>query len=146
MRKIYGFSVIELLLTLVIIAILASLALPTYQAAVQSARRREAITALLDIANRMERYFSLHHTYASATINTGKASDIITAGAGPAGIYHTPQGYYDIQLSAQSATHYVLRAHPQGAQQQDTECGRYTIDERGQRGVSGPASVSTCWR
>jgi type IV pilus assembly protein PilE len=58
-----GFTLIELLVALTIIAILAATATPVYLESVRKARRAEARSAVMEIMQRQERYFSQHGTY-----------------------------------------------------------------------------------
>ena len=49
-----GFTLVELMVTLVVAAILATIAIPAYQNQIRESRRTEAKTALLDLAGREE--------------------------------------------------------------------------------------------
>jgi type IV pilus assembly protein PilE len=65
MRKRNGFSLIELMIALAIIAILAAIALPSYRQYVIRSHRRAAQSTLMDIANREHQYFVANRAYAS---------------------------------------------------------------------------------
>jgi type IV pilus assembly protein PilE len=56
MRRARGFTLIELMITVVIVAILASVAWPSYQGYLQRGRRAEAQTLMLDIVNKEQQY------------------------------------------------------------------------------------------
>lgn len=58
-----GFTLIELILTLAIIALLATLAYPSYRDAALKGRRAEGRTALTDFLQQQERYFTQHGRY-----------------------------------------------------------------------------------
>lgn len=58
-----GFTLIELMLTLAIIALLATIAYPSYRDAVLKGRRAEGRTALTDFLQQQERYFTQHGHY-----------------------------------------------------------------------------------
>ena len=60
---IHGFTLIELMFVLVIGAILAAIAVPTYHEAVRKVRRAEARAALLEVMQQEERYYSRAGTY-----------------------------------------------------------------------------------
>jgi type IV pilus assembly protein PilE len=59
-----GFTLIEVMITVAIIAILAAIALPSYQQYVIRANRSAAQGVMLDIANRQQQYFIANRVYA----------------------------------------------------------------------------------
>jgi type IV pilus assembly protein PilE len=128
-----GFSLIEVLVTCVIVGILAAIALPSYQKQIQKTRRSDAKSALIGAAGQMERYFTERSTYATATLGSG-------------GVYAatTENGYYTLSLANLSATTYTLSATPAGAQTGD-HCGAMTYTEQGVKGVTGSMPVNECW-
>lgn len=90
-----GFTLIELMITVVIIGILAAVALPSYQQYVIRGNRAAAQAAMMDIANRQEQLLLANRNYAAHTDavwrNTGyslpeevssKYAYTITVGAG----------------------------------------------------------------
>jgi type IV pilus assembly protein PilE len=128
-----GFTLIELIVSLAILAIIASIAYPSYLSYMTKTRRSDGQTALLDLSNRMERYFTMNNTYAGATLaNLGLGSN-------------SAEGFYRLNIRDATATSYTLEAIPQGAQASDTECGTLTLDQLGQKGESGTGTVSACW-
>lgn len=128
-----GFSLIEVLITVVIVGILAAIALPAYKNQIQKTRRSDAKSALVGAADQMERYFTERGTYATATLGSG-------------GIYPstTQNGYYTLSFAGLSATSYTLRATPAGAQVGDP-CGNLTYDYQGNKGRTGTLPMDQCW-
>ncbi|WP_278043911.1 type IV pilin protein [Legionella nagasakiensis] len=140
-----GFSLIELLIVMAIVGILASIAYPTYQDYVTRARRSDGQSALLDLASRMERYYSEHHTYQTATIGTGNATDVLSSNT-------SPEGWYSLSISSATGSTYTLQAIPVSTQATlDTLCQTLTLNQLGVKGITtGPAGTPTgnaaqCW-
>lgn len=140
-----GFTLVELVITMAIIGILAAIAYPGYSAYVVRARRSDAQAALLDLASRMERYYSQRNTYATATIGTGAATDLTTS-------TQSSEGWYTLSIPVKTASTYTLQASPNGSQAKaDTTCQSLTLTNLGVKGIangtggtpSGP--VTRCW-
>lgn len=128
-----GYTLTEILIAMAIIAILSAIAYPSYTGYINKSRRSDAQSGLLDLANRMERYFSANNTYTGATLaNVGAPTT-------------TTGGFYTLSLSNLGATTYTLQATPTGTQVNDTTCGSLTLNNLGQKGITGSGSVTDCW-
>lgn len=68
-----GFTLAEVMVVAVIVAILASLALPSYRDAVRKARRSEGRVALLQLMQQQERYYTLHTRYLAFSADAADA-------------------------------------------------------------------------
>lgn len=128
-----GFSLIELMIAIAIVAIIGAIAFPSYTSYVTSARRADGQTALLDLANRMERYFTMNNSYVGASLTTVGANA------------NSPEGFYRLSITNTAATSYTIQAAPQAAQASDTTCGSLTLNELGQKGETGSGSAQECW-
>ncbi len=109
-----GITLLELMITLVVIALLTSIALPTYDNLVQRTRRSEAREALSDLAARQEQFYLDNKTYATSMGDLGR--DATTA-----------NGYFTVSIPSASVTGYTLRATAQGNQTKDTTCKTMTM-------------------
>ena len=129
-----GFTLIELMIAIAILAIIMGIAIPSYTQYVLKSGRADATSTLLQTAQALERCYTRFSAY-----NDGEC-------AVPASI-ESENEKYDIGVVAGQAT-YDLTAAPKGSQTKDTECGSFTLDETGARGVSAgtdPALIEKCW-
>ncbi len=134
-----GFTLVEMMAVLLIIAVLTGLAWPAYREQVMKTRRNNGMAALVELAAHMERYYADHSTYAGATLGT------LTGHLFPA---TTPDGHYRLAITAQNDLNFKLSATPttRGNQHRD-RCGTFTLDSLGNRGLSAHAAgISQCWR
>ena len=143
--KYTGFTLIELLIVMVIVGILASIAYQSYRQYINQAHRSDGHSALLDLASRMERYYSENHTYQAAAIASGDATEVLSSAT-------SSEGWYTLGITSASATSYAIQATPVGTQATyDTLCQSLTLDNLGIRGITaGPGGTPTgtaedCW-
>ena len=123
MKRNGGFTLIELMIAMAIVAILTTLAVSSYEGSVQRGKRSEAVAALLQGAQQLERYYSAHGSYKDPGTNALAAvfSTLVPASG---------TAYYTIAAQGQTATTFTLRATHVGAMSAD-KCGDFEITETG---------------
>src|ERR1041384_8026965 len=81
-RAAAGFTLVELLVTIIVATILISISVPAYQNQVRKSWRTEAKTALLDLAAREERFFSTNSAYTSDPAKLGYSGTALSVTVG----------------------------------------------------------------
>ena len=137
LRRSRGFTLIELMIVVAVVAILASIALPMYQDQVRKGRRADAMAQLLTLAQAYERFYTSNNTYAGfwATVPPGQRQSPTQGTA-----------FYAL-TSNEGVTTFVITATPLATGGQDADrCGALSINQAGLRTEAGPASIEECWR
>lgn len=134
MRRHGGFTLIELVIVVAVIAILLSIAVPSYQAHVVKTRRSEGKALLAEVAARLERCYTRHAAYNHADCASAASA-------------RSEGGWYQVTADPLAASSYTLRAAPQKAQAtDDAGCGTLTLTHVGVRARTGSAPDSVeCW-
>lgn len=148
-----GFTLVELMITLVIAAILISIAIPSYRRYVLRSQRTDATVALMRIQSAQEKYFLQNNGYATQLTPTPPA--------GLALAQTSDGGFYDIQLTPGDTTpsasgvavamDYTVKATPRAGsgQTEDKRCAEFSVDHNGVKHAkdsSGQDNTSECWR
>lgn len=124
-----GFSLIELMIAVAIVGILSSVAYPAYVEHYRKARRADAQTMLMNVANRQQQFLLDTRNYA----DTPAALNITVAPSLSANYTLT------IAVVTTTVPAFTVTAAPLGAQVLDTRCGAMTVTHTG---VKTPAN---CW-
>ena len=134
-RSTAGFTLIEVLVVSILVAIIAAIALPVYQQQMREARRAEARRMLLDVMNREHRFFADNSVYTTSITTSLNFS--------PA---ESENGHYALTAAITTATgqmQMTLTATPQGGQATDTDCATLTLSTTGAKDSTGGGSK--CW-
>ena len=131
------------MITLAIIGILASIAYPTYLAFAKSSNRTDATSTMINYAQILQRCYSQTYNYTECLTTAPPPAGVIGIAPGPT---VSPQGYYDITVSAGAANEYEIEAVPAASPQtSDSACTEFTLDNTGAEGSTGSATSQTCW-
>ena len=119
------------MVTLVIVALLAAIALPAYQGSVRKARRVDAMDAAIGLQQAQERYRSNNTSYGAtlAVVSQPETS---------------ASSYYGLALSAVSAAGYTLTLTGASGSSQASDSGCSTLTVTVSNG-SPSLSPTACW-
>ncbi|MEK6592714.1 MAG: type IV pilin protein [Pseudomonadota bacterium] len=134
-----GFTLIELMIVVVVIAILTAVAYPSYENYIIRANRSAAQSFMLEVASKQERFLLDARAYAAdlaalgMTVPSSVSANYTITAPGTAG---PPPGYTVTAIPI-----------PGGRQAtKDTLCGTLTINATGTKTASGSGGVSQCWK
>ena len=160
--RISGFTLIEVMIVVAVIAILAAVAMPAYFDSVRKSRRADAITLLNQVAQEQERWRANNSTF-SPNLGSGglrvtpSATAVTTAGTVSSSQINGPSGHYRISVSTDSAliagvridqTRHDAVATAIGAQVADAKCTTLTFTMNSGTvtyGSTGTATPAKCW-
>jgi len=125
-----GFSLIELLVTVVIFTVVMAIAVPVYQSTVRESRRADARAVLLDAANREHRFFADNDAFTATMTDLNFPNPALSE-----------QGHY-LLSAALTANGFTVTATPQGPQAADTACATLSLASNGTKTATGGGA---CW-
>ena len=121
-----GFTLIEVLVALGIVAILAAIAFPAYTNQVRKGHRADAQAFLMDVANREQQYLLDARSYSVGADAIATLNMVVP---------DTVSNFYTVTVAAGAATPgFVLTAAPKGSQVPD---GSLTLDQNGTKTLNG---------
>ena len=130
-----GFTLIELMIVVAILAIVVTWGYSSYRDTVMKANRAEGVGELLTIADKMERYYADQGTYVGAQV--GSMANAVHP-------LSSDNGYYSFSITSADTIQFTLTAAPQGTQADDAKCGTFTLTSQGTRTASG-TQPDSCW-
>ena len=135
-----GFTLIELMVVVVVVALLAGIALPAYQEQIAKAKRADAVSALLTAAQALERFYTSNGRYLD---NDGNLAAVFSTTVPQSGT-----AYYNITATAASNNAFTLLATRAGSMVGD-RCGNLQLNSAGVKflvGNDAGSDVAACWR
>ncbi len=129
-RKVKGFTLLELMIVVGIVALLAAIAMSSYGFANVKARRGAAKGCLEQASQYMERYYTTHFSYDHVDATATKAE---ADPADPATVCGDDVNkYYNVEFVSKDVSSYKIRAVPL-SNQKDSKCGTLSIDQAGKK-------------
>ncbi len=126
-----GFTLIELMITVAVIAVLAAVALPSYQRHVLKTNRALAKADLVEIAQLLERYHTVQNSYDGFSLPFNQSP-------------RQGNKRYTLSLNGKAtASTYTLQAVPETGQDKDV-CGTLTLDQAGRK-TPDKKTNAECW-
>lgn len=129
-----GFTLIELMIVVAIVAITAAIALPSYQNQIEKTRRGVAKSDLIELTSFMQRFYTENNRFDEDRAGNAVAlpfNESPSVGA---------TKFYDLTLAVAQSS-YTLTATPKGAQSSDS-CGTLSVAHTGAKTHS---SGTDCW-
>ena len=129
MKRIGGFTLIELMIAVAVVGILGAIAFPNYSDHLRKGRRSDAQTALMELAQKQEVFYARNASY------TVDMTDLAYANTN----WNNVEGgsnkkYYQVKTNAADATSYTLLARPKtGTGQEYDKVLRFRLRSTGER-------------
>lgn len=136
-----GFTLIELMIVVAIIAIIATFAYPSYQESVRKGYRSEGKAKLLEVSQQLERCYTQENKYGGASCIYKNGDKVYSGETGKA-----DDAKFEIVVGVTNdGSGFTLTAAPQYT---DKNCGGYTLDSTGKKGIKEGDSAKDfnyCW-
>jgi type IV pilus assembly protein PilE len=143
LRRVHkGFTLIELMIVVVVIAILSAIAVPSYNYFVTRAKRAAARTAIQNMAQQQERYFTQNNGYLAIAAGSTTAAGWVNYVGND-----YPDRTHDLTVtvvagSTTLAPAFTISAAPTNAFT-DNLCGTLSLTSAG---IQTPSTPTDCWQ
>jgi len=122
-RRAKGFTLIELMVVVAVVAILVAVAVPAYQEQVRKSRRGQAQADLVELAQRAERFHTVNNSYEDFWDSVPAAHKVSPRDGGNA--------FYNLDAEAAANTFELTAVPISGTAQASDRCGTMTINQAG---------------
>lgn len=148
-----GFTLIEIMIVVVILGVLAAIAYPSYQKYAMESRRSDALIAITQLNNDLEKFYSECGIYTTAI--TGASRSCTTPAGGSLGRTNanSPNQFYTLTVAIPPTAGvpvngFLITATAAGKQLADKDCRTFTLTNAGTQGATAASGGNTarCWR
>lgn len=143
LRRGRGFTLIEIMITVAIVAIISAVALPSYRSYVDRSKRADARAQLLQAAQFMQRFYAANDQYANDRSGNGVSDQM------PSNLKRAPADgpqAYALTVEATTTAYTLTMAPLTGGALAGDACGSFTLTSTGVRGVTGTKTRDECWK
>jgi type IV pilus assembly protein PilE len=149
-----GFTLVELMIVVAIIGILAAVALPAYQNNVKKSERTAAKSALLMVGQHMHKFYAANDSFLTDRAGNAMNSDPKLENF-PLNLRQSPPDAtgsnisYELDISTSpcnvNPNGFLICFKPKNRMAND-ECGTFTLDHTGAKGITGTGNREECWK
>ncbi|NKF21179.1 type IV pilin protein [Solimonas marina] len=129
-----GFTLIELIVTVVIVAILAAIAIPSYSAYITRSQIRAAEADLVALSLNLENYYQQQLSYPAVTTTTAQTEALFKG-------WYPAASTFSYVIAASDATGYTLKASGSGR----TSGYVLTLNDGNDRVLTHPSGTTETW-
>lgn len=141
-----GFTLVELMIAVSVVAVLAAIAMPSYNSYVAKTNRSVAKAKLMDASSRMELYFLNNKSYDTQDMTKlGYGNDPLHVN-NEGSMVDADFGIYSVDVKSSNRASYTLAAVAENHQAGDIGCAELTLNSRGDRAsVDVDDNETDCW-